>query len=72
MTTETLTIGGMTCGHCLQAVKQALSGLEGVTTKDLRVGRATVSYDEAAVPAGRIAEAIREAGYEVLATARED
>lgn len=72
MTTQALTIGGMTCGHCLMAVKNALAELDGVTTKDVRIGRAVVSYDESAVKPERIADAIRDAGYDVLDTARED
>lgn len=68
MTTETLEIGGMTCGHCLSRVKSALDALDGVELKDLRIGKAVVSYDETVVEPARIAEAVRNAGYDVLAT----
>ncbi len=68
MTTQTMEIGGMTCGHCLRMVKQALDGLTGVTLDDLRIGKAVVTFDETAVDASVIAEAVRDAGYEVLST----
>ncbi|HLO65943.1 MAG TPA: heavy metal-associated domain-containing protein [Holophaga sp.] len=40
-----LTIQGMTCGHCVMSVKQALSGVPGVegpVEVDLRTGAAKV------------------------------
>lgn len=68
MTTQTMEIGGMTCGHCLRMVQQALNSVEGVKLDELRVGRAVVTFDETAVTADAVAEAVRDAGYEVLAT----
>jgi copper chaperone len=69
VTTKTLDIGGMTCGHCLRMVKQALDGMAGVTLDELRIGKATVTFDEAQVTPEAIAEAVRDAGYDVLAVA---
>lgn len=66
MTTQTLEIGGMTCGHCLRSVKDALSEIAGVTLDEVRIGKAVVTFDETQVSAGAIAEAVRDAGYEVL------
>lgn len=68
MTTQTLEIGGMTCGHCLRTVQQAISGVEGVTLDELQIGKATVTFDETKLGADVIAEAVRDAGYDVLAT----
>lgn len=68
MITQTLEIGGMTCGHCLRMVQQALNDVEGLTLDELRVGRAVVTYDESKISAERVAEAVRDAGYSVLAT----
>jgi copper ion binding protein len=67
MTTHTLEIGGMSCGHCLRAVKDALSEMPGVTLDEVRIGKAVVTFDEATVQAEAIAEAVRDAGYDVLA-----
>lgn len=68
MTEQTLEIGGMTCGHCLRAVKDAITELPGVTLEEVRIGFARVSYDDVQVKPDVIAEAIRDAGYTVLAT----
>jgi copper ion binding protein len=67
MTTQTLDIGGMSCGHCLRAVKDALSEMPGVTLNEVRIGKAVVTFDETTVQAEAIAEAVRDAGYDVLA-----
>lgn len=67
MTTQTLEIGGMSCGHCLRAVKDALSEMPGVTLDEVRIGKAVVTFDESTVQAESIAEAVRDAGYDVLA-----
>ena len=68
MTTQTMEIGGMTCGHCLRMVQQALTSLDGVKLDDLRIGKAIVTFDESKLSADAVAEAVRDAGYEVLAT----
>lgn len=68
MTTQTLEIGGMTCGHCLRMVQQALTDIEGLTLDELRIGKAVVTFDESKVSADAVAEALRDAGYDVLAT----
>jgi len=68
MKEQTLDVGGMTCGHCLATVKNALAELTGVKTEEVRIGMVRVSYDETAVQPSVIADAIRDAGYTVLAT----
>lgn len=68
MTQQTIDIGGMTCGHCLSRVRAALAALPGVTIDAMRVGQATVSFDETTVGDARIAQAITDAGYDVLQT----
>ena len=68
MTTMTMAIGGMTCGHCVRAVSGALKGLAGVEVEQVTVGQASVSYDPATVSPSRIAQAVEEEGYEVVGT----
>ena len=58
-----LDIGGMSCGSCVGAVKNALSTLPGVSVGDVHVGSADVSYDPGKVSPDQISEAVREAGY---------
>jgi copper chaperone CopZ len=67
MTTQTLTITGMSCASCLRHVQQALNAVEGARLDELRIGRATVTFDETQVSADAIAEAVRDAGYGVAA-----
>ena len=65
----TLTIEGMTCGHCVKAVTEALRALPGVRDVEVAVGSAAFTTDappdEAAVRA-----AIDEAGYAVAGFSR--
>lgn len=56
-------IEGMSCGHCLNAVRQALSETEGVRVDSVQMGRATVSYDESVADPFGIEAAITNAGY---------
>jgi copper chaperone len=58
-----LSIDGMSCGHCLNAVRGALSRLPGVQVDSVTIGRASVEFDPAASSAERIAAAIADAGY---------
>ncbi|ADD45510.1 heavy-metal-associated domain-containing protein [Stackebrandtia nassauensis] len=68
MTTQTYTVTGMTCQHCVNAVTEELSGIEGVTgvDVDLTSGRVTVT-SQSAVDDKSVAEAVDEAGYELAA-----
>jgi copper chaperone len=66
METTTLTIAGMSCGHCVKAVEAALGALEGVRVRSVEVGTATVSYDPAVAGPERLAAAVEEEGYQVL------
>jgi copper chaperone CopZ len=63
MSPLTLHIEGMSCGHCLNAVNQALSALPGVSDLRVRMGRADLQFDPAAIDPPRIAAAVTAAGY---------
>ena len=67
MERATLSINGMTCGHCVRSVDSALKELAGVTVEQVKVGQATVSYDPAQVSTSRIAQAVESEGYGVTA-----
>ncbi len=66
MKTIALTVTGMTCGHCVMAVKKGLSAVPGVSdvVVTLDPPRAVVAYDPAKAGAERLAAAVREAGYD--------
>lgn len=64
---RTIEIGGMSCGHCVMAVRAALSAVEGVQVSEVRIGAAKVAFDDATVSDDLVADAVRDAGYDVLA-----
>jgi len=66
MTTRTLKIDGMSCGHCIGAVTMALQDLPGVEVKDVKVGQAVIEADDSVVTTAHIAAAIDEAGYRLV------
>ena len=68
MTHLTLHITGMSCGHCLHAVNEALAAHPGVRLESLRMGRAEVLYDEHVTTPAAIEAAITEAGYNATAS----
>jgi copper chaperone len=59
----TLRVDGMSCGHCVSSVRQALSTVDGVRVDDVRIGTATVSFDPAQVSVGTLIDAVADAGY---------
>ena len=70
MTTQTYTVAGMTCDHCVRAVIEELRSLDGVTqvSVDLHPGGAShVTVDaEREVADAEVAEALDEAGAYAL------
>ncbi|TJY68969.1 heavy-metal-associated domain-containing protein [Arthrobacter sp. CAU 1506] len=71
MSTTTISIDGMTCGHCVDAVTEELKALEGVQTVSIQLNKggistATVSSEGQLDPA-QVGEAVAEAGYTVVA-----
>jgi copper chaperone CopZ len=64
----TLHITGMSCGHCLHAVNEALVAHPGVQLESLRMGRAEVQYDEQVTTPMAIEAAITDAGYNATAS----
>jgi copper chaperone CopZ len=67
--TVSLAIEGMSCGHCLAAVKQALTGVPGVEIRQLQLGSATVELDPAKASIDAVVEAVNDAGYTAHASA---
>jgi len=59
----TLTIDGMSCGHCVARVRQTLSAAPGVHVSEVSIGSAAVTYDHAATSPEKIASVVQAAGY---------
>lgn len=62
-------IDGMSCGHCVNGVEQALKGMSGVQVEQVSIGSAVIAYDPGVVEAEAIKEAIAEEGYQVRSMA---
>jgi copper ion binding protein len=64
MSTETYTVTGMTCGHCVSSVTEEVGALPGVTDVqvELETGTVTVTSDQ---PVGQdeVRAAVEGAGY---------
>jgi copper chaperone len=70
MSTTTVSISGMTCGHCVSSVTEEISAIEGVrdVTVDLNKGgiSTAVVTSENDIDPEQIGEAVAEAGYIVV------
>lgn len=60
----TLAIDGMSCSHCVAAVRGALDELDGVRAENVTVGSATLAYDPARANPREIVAAVGAAGYQ--------
>jgi copper chaperone len=58
-----LTIEGMTCEHCLRAVRGRLEHTPGVKIDDVSIGAATLEFDPNQTSVDEIEEAIADEGY---------
>ena len=59
----TLRIENMHCGSCVRRVSQALASTEGLIVKEVRVGAARFSFDQAPVHVDLVLAALAKAGY---------
>ena len=62
--TNSYTVTGMTCGHCVASVTEEVQAIEGVrdVAVDLASGTLTFTSDQA-VSRNAVEDAVREAGY---------
>ncbi|TLM84211.1 heavy-metal-associated domain-containing protein [Pseudarthrobacter sp. NamE5] len=70
-TTTTVSVSGMTCGHCVSAVTEELEALTGVEAVDVDlnaggISTVTITSSKELSPS-EIGEAVAEAGYLVVA-----
>ncbi|HSP88539.1 MAG TPA: cation transporter [Ignavibacteriaceae bacterium] len=66
MVNEIFKIEGMSCGHCIMAVKKELMKIP-VKIKDVSIGSAEVEYDDKKISKDEIKKTIANSGYKVLA-----
>ncbi|HIE22459.1 MAG TPA: copper chaperone [Acidimicrobiia bacterium] len=67
MTTATLTVPDISCGHCKSSIEGAVKELQGVeeVTVDIEPKTVSLSYDDSSVSIDQIIAAIEDQGYTV-------
>ena len=68
MTTKEFKIEGMSCNHCVMAVKNALKEFD-PSELNVEIGKAVVTFDEKEVTEKELTAAIEEEGYKVRSRA---
>jgi copper chaperone CopZ len=72
MTTQTYSVTGMTCQHCVAAVTEELTAIDGVSSVSIDLvpdGTSTVEVtSESALEIEQVRAAVDEAGYELATT----
>ena len=68
MARTTLNIDGMSCGHCVASVNDALREADGVAVATVALGTATVEFDPTTTSPEKIADAVSKAGYPARVT----
>ena len=63
-----LTIEGMTCDHCVRAVRSRLEETPGVEVERVEVGSAVIRLDPAATTLEAVEDAIADEGYTAYPT----
>jgi copper chaperone CopZ len=53
----------MSCGHCVKALKNELSAIQGLIVQDVQIGKAIIEYDPDTVSDEDILHAIDESGF---------
>ncbi len=65
MIEKSIQINGMSCNHCVMAVKKELSKLN-LESSEVTIGSAKILFDESKATESQIEDAIKEAGFEVI------
>lgn len=67
MSTTTLEVPTISCGHCKSSIEGAVGGLSGIRKVEVGIEsrKVDVDYDESAIDLDTIIGAIEEQGYDV-------
>lgn len=61
-----LKVQGMSCGHCVNSIEDAVRKLGAAAKVDLQSKQVEVTYDESKLALEAIKETIEDQGYEVV------
>lgn len=69
MTQKTLSITGMSCGHCVEHVKTALEGVDGVDSAEVSLDANSATINASTdVLDDALTDAVKAAGYDATVT----
>jgi copper chaperone len=63
---KTFTIGGMSCGGCVNSLTRVLKAVPGIEPLKIEVGKAQLRLDETRVTSQVVKDAVSRAGFEVV------
>jgi len=63
--TEHLEIDGMHCQHCVEAVREALESVRGLSVERVEIGTAEVTYESDTVTTEQLATVLDDVGYDL-------
>jgi copper chaperone len=66
MKVQELKIEGMSCNHCVMAVKKELEKLHDLTVRKADIGYVKVQYDDSKITKNDLTKAVDEAGYKLV------
>lgn len=68
MSTTTLDVPTISCGHCKSSIEGAVAGLPGINRVDVGIEdkKVEIDFDEGTVDLATIVETIEEQGYDVV------
>ena len=62
----TINVSGMSCGHCVAAVRKAVERVPGVVVRDVTIGTVVLDLGSAGDAMSAVEAAIVDAGYAVV------
>jgi copper chaperone len=66
MRTTTVTVTGMSCGHCATSVREEIGEIPGVNAVDVDLATGAVTIDsDSQVETAAIKDAVEDAGYQL-------
>ncbi|BBZ21125.1 hypothetical protein MGAD_54600 [Mycolicibacterium gadium] len=66
MRTTTVTVTGMSCGHCATSVREEITEIPGVRSVDVDLASGSVTIDsDSVLEAAAIKTAVKDAGYQL-------
>lgn len=67
MSTLTVTVSGMTCGHCASSVREEVGNIAHVTAVDVELGSGKVTINsDRVIELDAVESAVEEAGYQLV------